>query len=111
MGRGSELNIYVILENNGGAGMEYGLAREDDNDGPDWWYGKKNLEQVPGGVAKGQPSTQMSPQQATWEGTSGMPTQGQASVRLSLVEAMGECVSGGRAQTQSSASPNAEGTD
>ena len=111
VGRGSELKIYVILQNSGTAGLEYGLAREDNTDGPDRWYGRKNLEQVPGGVAKGQPSTQMSPQQATWEGASGMPTQCQASVRLSLVEAMGESVSGGRAQTQSSASPNAEGTD
>ena len=111
MGRGSELKIYVILQNNGAAGLEYRLAREDDTDGPDWWYGRKDLEQVPGDVAKGQPSTQMSRQQATWEGASGMPTQGQASVRLSIVETMGENVSGGRAQTQSSASLNAEGRD
>ncbi|KAL2057134.1 hypothetical protein ABVK25_002873 [Lepraria finkii] len=111
MGGGSELKIYVILQNNGATGLEYRLAREDDTDGPDWWYGRKDLERVPGGVAKGQPSTQMSPQQATWEGASGMPTQGQASVRLSMVEAMGQSVSGGRAQTQSSASPNAEGTE
>ena len=111
MGRGSELIIYMILQNNGAAGLEYRLAREDDTDGPDWWYGRKDLAQVPGGVAKGQPSTQMSPQQATWGGASGMPTQGQASVRLSIVEATGESISVGRAQTQSSASPNAEGTD
>ena len=89
---GSELKIYVILQNNGAFGLDYRIAREDDTDGPDWWYGRKDLERVPGGLSKGQPSTQMSPQQATWGG---------ASVGLSTAQATGKSASKGRDETQS----------
>ncbi|KAL2040164.1 hypothetical protein N7G274_007067 [Stereocaulon virgatum] len=98
---GSELKIYVILQNNGAFGLDYRIARENDTDGPDWWYGRKDLERVPGGLSKGQPSTQMSPQQATWGGASGTTTQSQASVGLSTVQATGKSASKGRDETRS----------
>ena len=81
------------------------MGREDDVEGPDWWYGRKELERVPGVSSKGSPSVQMSHGQAVGKGV-GVGSKGQdsaateaprASTQFSTQQATGESASASQA--------------